>query len=156
MTMLTFVWSPPLEEVLANWQKVANGGITRALYMAGEEAASVLTEAVRDAAPVRTGESAAGIHGVSSPNGDGILIEIMGPAVFNYVVGGTAPHEIVAHGRALAWLGGDGVTHFAKSVMHPGTQPNDFPSAAWQNVGGDIISLVQTQVMAAINSELNG
>lgn len=47
-----------------------------------------------------------------------------------WVVKGTPPHMIVAsNAEALHWQVG-GADFFAKSVDHPGTQPNDFLSRA--------------------------
>lgn len=50
-----------------------------------------------------------------------------------FVLGGTRPHVIAArNAKALRWIAhrGHGSVMFAKSVHHPGTQPNDFPQRA--------------------------
>lgn len=45
----------------------------------------------------------------------------------SYVEKGTAPHRIEPkNGAVLAWEGGDGATHFARGVNHPGTAPHTF------------------------------
>lgn len=53
-----------------------------------------------------------------------------------YIVKGTAPHRIKArNARVLAWDSPEGPA-FAAWVMHPGTQPNDFVTAALRDALG--------------------
>lgn len=49
-----------------------------------------------------------------------------------YVIKGTRAHRITAKAaRTLRWQSG-GQTHFARSVMHPGTKPNHFVETTMQ------------------------
>ena len=93
-----------------------------------EALASGVTRAAHDlegrakaATPVDTGTLRASIH-VDGPQIGGMSVEArvqMGGEASGYaafVHEGTGPHEIRAHGKALAFDG-----HFAKSVHHPGT-----------------------------------
>lgn len=51
-----------------------------------------------------------------------------------FVVGGTEPHEIHARfARALHFLGSEGEV-FARSVNHPGTEPDPFPLRALEHL----------------------
>jgi hypothetical protein len=58
-------------------------------------------------------------------SGKGYVVYTRSPYAM-FVIKGTSPHRISARpGGVLAWDTGAG-TAFAKWVMHPGTNPNDF------------------------------
>lgn len=86
---------------------------------------------------------------------------------FDWVVGGTYPHDIWASG----WIGGtylgverhgqtgtgkqalywEGAEHPVVHVHHPGTQPNDYPLTALENAQGIIEEIVNTALQELVS-----
>ena len=61
---------------------------------------------------------------------------------------GAGPHEhIVGRGIALRWVGSDGVEHFAKYVMHPGSIGFHFMKYAETVAAREIEQLIQRSVI---------
>ncbi len=93
----------------------------------------LVSAALRDEAPVRTGHLRDSIHGEAGMFG----LRILGEApVSTFVVGGTAPHDIYPRsaGGVLVFTTADGTTVFTRHVSHPGTSPNPFPQRGWRRV----------------------
>ncbi len=95
-------------------------------------ACQVATREIRAAAPEASGELRRSIepHQRNTRGGASAEIQIKAPHA-SFVRDGTPPHTITAKkARALRWEGGKygSGPHFAKSVEHPGTSPNDFVS----------------------------
>jgi hypothetical protein len=68
--------------------------------------------------------------------------------LLGWVVKGTPPHVIEAtNAQALHWQVG-GTDFFAKSVNHPGTQPNDFLERAAER-SADTVADIQAQAAQA-------
>ena len=93
----------------------------------------------RALAPRKTGHLIDTTEGrVNSTGPQGTEGELVSTATYaSYVTDGTRPHEITPRrGRTrkggpsmLRWEDGNGV-HFAKKVMHPGTQPDPYMAHA--------------------------
>lgn len=65
--------------------------------------------------------------------------------VIKTVLFGSKPHTIKPkrRGYPLAWQGTDGRPHFAFSVRHPGTNPNNFMERAWSNTAAQRAAMVE-------------
>lgn len=93
----------------------------------------------RDEAPVRWGnlQNSVTVELISPLEG------ITYPDIYYapYVIEGTSPHDIFSvNKKALFW---DGAEHPVTHVHHPGTQPNDFVSRAYNNADG--VAMARTQ-----------
>ncbi|OPY25025.1 MAG: hypothetical protein A4E26_00037 [Methanobacterium sp. PtaU1.Bin097] len=63
-----------------------------------------------------------------------------GSGHFDWVVGGTAAHDIYpVNAKALYWPEAD---HPVKHVYHPGTEPNDYPSEAFESADSEIDNII--------------
>ena len=94
------------------------------LQKATIEAGKVLQRTEVLQAPHKTGGLQRSIKMVYKP----ISVEIY-PSIdyAMWIVSGTRPHVIFpSRAKALRFKGKDGQIHYAKRVMHTGTQPNDF------------------------------
>lgn len=80
----------------------------------------------------------------TSQAGSGVRVEIDGPDIAGAVIGGTRPHIIRAQGgKSLALLGKDGTTVYRRSVNHPGSQANDYPSRVLKSLEGAVMGVVE-------------
>lgn len=106
------------------------------------EVANILGVALRTEAPRRSGRLANSLVAQVSPGPGSTTVSFSsGVSYLGFVLHGTAPHEIVAHARALAFeIAGQQV--FAKRVHHPGTKPNDFPARAWADAAPAVAQAV--------------
>jgi hypothetical protein len=77
-------------------------------------------DGIRAEIPRVTGATAASIHAEEVTNTGA---RVVGSKAVTYLVGGTAAHEEVAHGKAMHWQTG-GQNIFSKRVHHPATQGN--------------------------------
>jgi len=121
---VTFVEDPAGMRLFKSWDGPAGRDFGRRC--------DKLEQAVKAAAPRRTGRMAGEIRQVRSELASGLKAEIgvnpdkkrRGYAIV--VSKGSRPHRIVARrGRALRFTIG-GVTIFRRSVNHPGTQPHTY------------------------------
>lgn len=113
--------------------------IVPALVDHGDELADKAAEITRQYAPVSKedhADRAAGtfrdsITGRSESTGEGVALKVSSDdELAEIILKGSSAHEIVAHGRALAFEW-NGTQVFFRRVHHPGTAPHD--------VGGDAI-----------------
>jgi hypothetical protein len=108
--------------------------------------AAVLLKAAQDEAPVGTSQSHLrdDLRPIISNTNRPIRITATEQAEkLGWVINGTPPHVIEAtNAQALHWTVG-GADFFAKSVNHPGTQPNDFLTRAADNAAGDVEGIMQ-------------
>ncbi len=59
---------------------------------------------------------------------------------FKWVVGGTSAHDIYpVNAKALYWPEAE---HPVKHVYHPGTEPNDYPSDAFESADNDVEDII--------------
>lgn len=107
-------------------------GSSQAISQMVNDASNVLTETVKAEAPVSKNPESGAMGGLLRESlnfrtaSTGAVLE--GVQYAQYVIGGTAPHEIrPRNGGALSFFWGKmgGRVVFA-SVHHPGTKPNDF------------------------------
>ena len=80
------------------------------------------------------GSMARKITSVAASENNTFEITCSHPATL-YVVRGTRPHVIIAHGKALKFKGHGGRTVFRKRVNHPGNKPNNFMERAVRAAG---------------------
>ena len=109
------------------------------------EMARALEGHAKDEAPVRSGRLRDDLEGVvTRSKTEPIKVRARSQQeLLGWIVRGTPPHIIEASpGSALHWTEG-GVDFFAKSVQHPGTQPNDFLSRAADNARDDMEAIMQ-------------
>lgn len=85
------------------------------------------------------------------PNGATASLKAEGNAA--RLSGGTEPHEIRAHGRALRFEM-NGETMFRKRVQHPGTKPDPYLDKAADKTEETLDREVDAAVMDALNSIL--
>lgn len=105
-----------------------------------------ITAAMREAAPVATGDGAASIQAtVSMGGGRSARVSFTGMKHLQYVLEGTAPHLIEPRqtGGVLVFLGTDGNLTFARRVSHPGQHANPFIRRAWDSVQGSVSAQVR-------------
>jgi hypothetical protein len=102
-------------------------------------AAAMVAEAPRSRSSTTHGADRIKFH-LSGASG-AQTIDFTMPDYFRYVVEGTRPHDIVAHGRALAFTWNGRRVFFAR-VHHPGTKPNDFIGRAWKAVRSRALALL--------------
>ena len=105
---------------------------TRAAVLWLDEVGPVVRAALKEAAPVGKGPRAGRLRdSIRYQRFTQIGTSARGEFTANtpyatYVIKGTRAHRITAKAaRTLRWESG-GQTHFARSVMHPGTKPNHF------------------------------
>ncbi len=123
--------SPDLKIVSNKLSNLATNLLQAIMLPAAFDAAAVIEEAIKVEVPVRTGEGQDSIHANVETNPRSARIVITGAGHLRYVLKGTPPHEIVAHGKYLAWLNDDGSLTFAQHVNHPGQAANPFVDRAW-------------------------
>lgn len=86
-----------------------------------------LLDTSRASVPVRTGNLRDSLNVHTSKSGDTVSLELWGAPYGQYVITGTAPHDIFpVVKQALFW---PGATHPVTHVSHPGTKANDFRQA---------------------------
>ena len=115
------------------------------------ECGNILKPAIKDETPVRTGKLKGSTYARIRTNGDEQQLLISqnaktkrGVSYGIFVREGTKPHEIRPRdARALHFFMG-GVEVFAMRVMHPGTQPNNYPERAYHRVSGEIDATVSS------------
>ena len=101
----------------ARWAKTGDSGMQAGTH--------VLLEALRAAAPAKTGKLRASIDAKATGTGASGFFSI---GYGKLVVDGTRPHLILPRTRrALFW---PGAGHPVRRVNHPGTKPNPFPQRA--------------------------
>lgn len=103
---------------------------------------SRMTELAKEEAPKgKTGKFAAGIRWQSFQAANDVGFKVTTPQPLGrWILEGTKPHIIRAHGKALKflWEGGPRSSgeftayHFYAYVHHPGTKPNPFMSRAYR------------------------
>lgn len=121
-------------------------GLPARIYAVAPEAATVMETAFKSEAPVRTGAGRDSINSSVTQTTAGRSARIVTTALpyMRYVKGGTVPHQITPrNGRMLAWLNDNGTLVFARSVMHPGQQANDFVSRGWEQAEPQIRQLLR-------------
>jgi len=92
----------------------------------------IMTPLLRSETPVRTGQLQKQTRSTVTPTGGGYVITWTSESYARYVIDGTKPHMIVAtNARALRFETANGVV-FRRSVQHPGTKPNPYPTRAWE------------------------
>jgi hypothetical protein len=107
-----------------------------------QEVGTLYRDAMAAEAPRSKRSSTHGADRIKFRVGDGV-IDFPMPEYFRYVVEGTAPHVIEAHGRALAFTWNGRSVFFAR-VHHPGTKPNNFIARAWKNIRARALALLGT------------
>lgn len=119
------------------------------------EAGRLVKAELKKHAPVGKGPTAGKLrdsirYRSARPSG-GVTITFYSDAPYaRYVLEGTRPHEIVAHGRALHWFDKGGQSHFARRVNHPGTKPNPFPKRAVS----PLVPVLRSSFAAAFRTQL--
>lgn len=142
--LITLKFTPPLEDRLASFRQMARTGIYESIGRLAQQCDDILLNELRSEAPVRTGHFRDSIHSVQHGSQGRIVLEYraMDP-LDRFIIEGTKPHEIVpVSGKALAFVGANGETVFAKRVSHPGTAPNDFPARAWESARGGVFDVL--------------
>lgn len=88
----------------------------------------LVEEALRAAAPVRTGELRKSVRGERAVGSASATLTFAAVDYARFVIDGTAPHEIRPRNKkALFWPGAE---HPVGLVHHPGTRANDFVARA--------------------------
>lgn len=145
--MITITFTPTLEDTAAKFQALASTGIYNSPRRILDAIDPIVLDALKAEAPVRTGALQQSIYSaLSGGYGGSVSREYRALGYGRYVIEGTNPHLIVAHG----WLGDVG-THtmsrtgylaftseggdlvFRRYVNHPGTKPNPFNQRALTN-----------------------
>lgn len=141
---LTIRFTPPLEDAASRWRQLAATGIYESIGRLVQDIEPLVLTALGDEAPKRTGQYAAGIRSVQHGGQGHVTLEYQAvDPLSTWIIGGTAPHEIVpVNGRVLAFDPGGGLI-FRSHVNHPGTRPNDFVTRAWESVRGDVTDRLQ-------------
>ncbi len=138
---ITLRFTPPLSDRAASFRALAEHGIFEGLGRLVQRVEPLVSTALDEAAPRRTGDYASRIHSVQNAHGDGsISLEWRAPdPLSTFILEGTKPHEIVpVNAKVLAFMGADGSMVFTRKVNHPGTAPNDFVSRAWEAARGSV------------------
>lgn len=141
---LTFTFTPPIEDKIASFRKLAQTGIYESLGRLAQEAGDVMLASLQAEAPVRTGAYRDAIHQVQlAHSGGGITLEYRAPEPLStFIIHGTAPHSIdPVSAKVLAFRGSDGALHFAHHVDHPGTKANDYVSRAVAAARGEVMDI---------------
>jgi hypothetical protein len=142
---ITIRTSPNLGDKAAQLRQLAETGVYESLGRSADAVRDVILFALKDEAPVKTGELRDSLDAKQSTSyAGGIRLEFTADAPHTkYVIGGTKPHEILPrNAKALAFYGSDGELHFAKRVQHPGTQPNPFHERAWDRAKDDVFNIL--------------
>jgi hypothetical protein len=120
------------------WQAAANAWADRA--------EPVIEEALREAAPQRTGELRKSVRGERAVAGASAVLTFTAVDYARYVIDGTRPHEIrPRHAQALFW---PGAQHPVAVVHHPGTRPNDFVARALEPLTPEIQAAMDEAIAA--------
>lgn len=137
--------TPALDDRIANFRKLADSGIYESIARYGARVDDVVLAALQSNAPVRTGHFRDSIRSVQH-GGEGVLTYEYraDDPLAHFIIEGTAAHTIQArNGGVLHFITADGAEIFARSVNHPGTQPNDFPGRAWEQVRSEVEDLLR-------------
>lgn len=121
------------------------------LLEAMETAVLLIESSAKQLAPVDTGRLRSSIASEVVRIADDVLEGHVGTNVdyAEEVEFGTSAHTITADSGVLAWET-EGETHFARSVQHPGTEPQPFLRPAVEQHRGDIRQLFVDAVDDAI------
>jgi hypothetical protein len=139
-------FDPPLGEQRASWDRLAQAGIFEGLGALAPEAAVIVLNALKSAAPRRTGHFASTIRYRQTVSGDSILMEFLGEnPLASWILDGTKPHAIEPKnaGGVLRFLAASGDVVFTRHVDHPGTKPNPFDALAWSNSRAEVTAVLQ-------------
>lgn len=106
-------------------------------------------DAARRHCPVRTGATRDSLQvKVDVASDGGVVFAMWGSPIVEFILGGTAAHDIYPRqAGALHWQDGSG-DHFAAHVRHPGTRPNNF----FQPVMDEMRPLLTQQGNAALQA----
>lgn len=127
---------------------------SRTAFVAG---AATLIDALRAAAPKRTGAYAAGIEGRTVVNPRTARIEAWGAApLTKWLIAGTRPHDIYPRNPngVLHFFTAGGTEVFTKHVSHPGTKSNPWheapANAAAQSIAENMVGAIVRSMANAV------
>ena len=115
------------------------------LFRAAEQASELYLVALREATPVRKDtpdhrQPAGGTaknttrKAIVGRTARSITFGYYAPGYMKYVIGGTAPHDIVARRAPVLVYWSERAEEWRREfdVRHPGTRPNNYPRGAWR------------------------
>ncbi len=139
-----------LERRMAQASRRVQPLLKRAIRAIGRRGVQLL----RNVAPHKTGRLARSIHYAVTGPSNALRIHFFARVPYDkFVRLGTRPHPIFArNAKALRFVTGGRVV-FAKSVQHPGTEPNPYPERArrpFQRDARDIIGTMSREIARII------
>lgn len=133
---LEFVVKPSFRDLAGRWAE-ADAALLKTKREEMRSLGRTAVSYLRREAPKKTGKFAAGIRFQTRESGDTIRLTTSAPQPLGkWIVGGTQPHEITPRGSGypLRFQAADGSIVRTYRVRHPGTEPNPYPSRAWQQL----------------------
>jgi len=107
LSKITISFRPSLNDVEANWRKLATTGIYESIARLGQESNEILLGAIITEAPVDTSKLRDELHAVQKPSGHGVSFDYRTVSYAQFVIQGTAAHVIEpVNATVLAWKDG--------------------------------------------------